>query len=78
MKTDIKILHSSCCAAGSPIKKMIENVASKINKEIRIEELSDMKDTMIYGTMTFPSIVVNGTVYDFKKYATEDKIESLL
>jgi hypothetical protein len=45
---------------------------------VSIEELSELKDTMVFGTMTFPSIVVNGKVYDYKKYLTEDKLLSIL
>ncbi len=78
MKTEVKILHSSCCATGSPIKKHIEKVASDNNIEVSIEELSELKDTMVFGTMTFPSIVVNGKVYDYKKYWTEDKLLTIL
>jgi len=78
MKTEIIILHSSCCATGSPIKPFIEKVASEHNVEVNIKELSELQDTMVYGTMTFPSIVVNGKVYEFKKYATEDKLVSIL
>ena len=78
MNTEIKILHSSCCATGSPIKSFIEKVASNHNKQVNIIELSELQDTMVYGTMIFPSIVVNGKVYDFKKYQTEEKLASIL
>lgn len=78
MKTEIKILHSSCCATGSPIKRNIEKIANDNNINVSVEELSELKDTMVFGTMTFPSIVVNGKVYDYKKYATEDKLLSIL
>jgi len=78
MKTAIKILHSLCCAKGSPIKAHIEKIASDNNIEITIEELSELKDTMVYGTMIFPSIVVNGKVYDYKKHWTEKKLLSIL
>ena len=78
MNTEIKILHSSCCATGSPIKTHIEKIASKNNIEVSIEEFSELKDTMIYGTAIFPSIVVKGKVYDFKKYQTEDALLSIL
>ena len=78
MNTEIKILHSSCCGKGSPIKEQIEKIAAQNNINVSIEELSDMKDTMVYGTMTFPSIVVNGKVYDYKKYTNDDKLLSLL
>lgn len=78
MKTDIKILHSSCCATGSPIKANIEKIASDNGKEVSITELSELQDTMVFGTMNFPSIVVNGKVYDYKKYFTEEKLLSIL
>ncbi|MGI9530274.1 thioredoxin family protein [Lutimonas sp.] len=78
MKTDIKILHSSCCATGSPIKANIEKIAADNGKEVSITELSELQDTMVFGTMNFPSIVVNGKVYDYKKYFTEEKLLSIL
>lgn len=78
MKTEIKILHSSCCAKGSPIKAQIEKLASENNISISIEELSELKDTIIYGTMTFPSLVINGNVYDYKHYASDAKLLALL
>jgi len=78
MNTEVKILHSSCCAKGSPIKSQIERIASEHDINITIEEFSELKDTMVYGTMTFPSIVVNGKVYDYKKYWTESKLVSIL
>lgn len=78
MKTEIKVLHSSCCAKGSPIKDQIEKIASRNNINVQIEELSELKDTMVYGTMNFPSIVVNGKVFDYKQYSTEEKLISIL
>ena len=78
MNTEIKILHSSCCATGSPIKAHIEKIASENNISISIEELSELQDTMVYGTMVFPSIVVNGKVYDFKKYSAAENLLSIL
>ena len=78
MTTDIKILHASCCAKGSPIKAFIERVAIKNNLEVQIEELSELKDTMLYGTTTFPSLVIQGKTYDFKNYSTEQQLLTLL
>lgn len=78
MSTEIKILHSSCCSVGSPIKRRIEEIASKNNIEVNIEELSDLSETMVYGTTVFPSLVVNGKVYEYKKYHAEDKLLSIL
>ena len=78
MKTEIKILHSSCCVEGSPIKSQIERVALKNNLEVEIEELSELEDTMVFGTMTFPSIVVHGKVYDYRMFYKEEKLLSIL
>lgn len=78
MSIEIKILHAACCEKGSPIKKQVERIASKNNIEVSIEELSDLSDTMTYGTMVFPSIVVHGKVYDYKQYYKEEKLLSIL
>lgn len=78
MKTEIKILHASCCATKSPIKSDIQKIADKNNIEVTIEEYTELKDTMGYGTVTFPSIVVNGKVFDYKKHNTEDTLLPLL
>lgn len=78
MKTDIKILHSACCASGSPIKSQIEKVANQNNIQVQIEELSEMADTMVYGTMAFPSIVVNGTVHDYRTVTSEGQLADIL
>ena len=78
MRTEVIILHSSCCATNSPIKSFVEKVAEKSNKTVSITEYSDMADTMQYGTMTFPSLVINGKVHDFKKINDEVKLAKLL
>lgn len=78
MRTEIKILHSSCCATESPIKAQIEKIAEENNLEVNITELSDLKDTMAYGALSFPSLVVNGKVYDYRKISSNEKLLSIL
>lgn len=78
MRTEIKILHSSCCATESPIKAQIEKIAEENNLEVNITELSDLKDTMAYGPLSFPSLVVNGKVYDYRKISSNEKLLSIL
>ncbi|MDZ7720860.1 MAG: thioredoxin family protein [Balneolaceae bacterium] len=78
MSTDIKILHSSCCASGSPIKERIKKIAAENSIEISIEELSDIQETAKYGTTTFPSLVAGGEVYDYRKLSTDKEILSIL
>lgn len=78
MSTEIKILHASCCSVSSPIKRQIEKIASNNNIEVNIQELSDLSETMVYGTTVFPSLVIDGKVYDYKQYHEEEKLLSIL
>ena len=78
MSTEIKILHASCCGAKAPIKAQLEKIAQQNNLDISITELSDLQDTMAFGTMTFPSLVINGKVYDYKKINPEELLVSIL
>ena len=78
MCTEVKILHASCCGKSSPIKNQIEALAQENELNLCIEELSDLKDTMVYGTMTFPSLVINNDVYDYKLYQDNHKLLSIL
>lgn len=78
MKTEIKILHAACCAVSSPIRKHIEAVAEKYHKEVHIEEFSELQDVMGYGTTTFPSLVVNGKVYNYKHVNSEAQLVEIL
>ncbi|MDZ7758574.1 thioredoxin family protein [Rhodohalobacter sp.] len=78
MSTDVKILQSSCCASGSPIKERIKKIAAENSIEISIEELSDIQETAKYGTTAFPSLVVDGEVYDYKKLSSDKEILSIL
>lgn len=78
MRTEIKILHSSCCATQSPIKAQIEKIAQENKLEVSITEFSDLKDTMAYGALSFPSLVINGKVYDYKKVSSDDMLLSIL
>ncbi len=78
MSIKIKILHSACCSVGSPIKRRIENIAAKHDIKVEIEELSDLSETIVYGTSIFPSLVVNGKVYDYKQYHEEQKLLAIL
>lgn len=78
MSTEIKILHSSCCGAKSPIKEQLRAIAEKNNLDISITELSDLQETMAFGTMTFPSLVIKGKVYDYKKINSEELLISIL
>ena len=78
MNTEIKILHSACCAKGSPIKAQLEQLAATQNIKVSIEELSELQDTMVYGTMSFPSLVVNGKVYDYRKVNQEAQLIEIL
>lgn len=78
MSTEIKILHASCCGAKPPIKAQLEKIAQQNNLDLNIVELSDLQDIMSFGTMTFPSLVINGKVYDYKKIKTDEELIAIL
>lgn len=78
MSIDIKILQSSCCGPSAPVKQEIEEAAARAGVEVNIEQPTDLQEIMKYGTMTFPSIVVNGEVYDYKEFEKPESLINLL
>ncbi|KAB5487036.1 thioredoxin family protein [Flagellimonas taeanensis] len=78
MSTEVKILHSSCCATASPIRAQIEKIASENHLDVNITEFSDLKDTMPYGVLTFPALVIDGKVYDYKKVSNDKVLLAIL
>ncbi|MEX0929772.1 MAG: thioredoxin family protein [Balneolales bacterium] len=78
MSIDIKILQSSCCGPSAPVREEIEQAAARAGVEVAIEQPTDLQEIMQYGTMTFPSIVVNGQVYDYEEFENGDKLANLL
>ena len=78
MKKEIIILHSACCAKGSPIREQIEKVASENNIKVEVKELSDFNDTLKFGTLEFPSIVVNGKTHSYRKYNTDEDVLKII
>ncbi|BDD05246.1 thioredoxin family protein [Aureibacter tunicatorum] len=79
MKTEIKILHAPCCGNGNPqIRKRLESLAEKKEIDIQIIDITDMAEVMSYGTMTFPSLAINGKIYDYNKLKkAEDLINAI-
>ncbi|MFC4874423.1 thioredoxin family protein [Negadavirga shengliensis] len=77
MLIDIKILHSPCCGSASPLRQIVETAASKAGVKVNIAELSDLQEVVQYGTTSFPSIVINGQVMDFKEFKDPDKLVNL-
>ena len=60
MPKEVIILHSACCATNSPVKDEVLTAAKASGVDISIKELSDLIYTMVYGTLDFPALVVNG------------------
>lgn len=78
MSIDIKILQSTCCGSSDDITKNVKEAITKAGIEASIEKPTDLQEVMAYGTMTFPSIVINGKVYDFKEFNSADKLAEFL
>jgi hypothetical protein len=78
MSIDIKILQSACCGPSVPVKEEILKAAGQAGVEVTIDEPSEIQEIMKYGTLTFPSIVVNGKVHDFREFEKGDDLVTLL
>lgn len=65
MSIDVKILKSSCCTIGEAIEQELKTASANAEVDINLESLSELKETMKYGVMNFPSIVVDGKAYSY-------------
>jgi hypothetical protein len=75
MRIDIKILQSACCGPAVPVK---EHILKAAGVEVTIDEPSEIQEIMKYGTLTFPSVVVNGRVHEYKEFENTDELVNLL
>lgn len=78
MSIDVKILKSSCCTIGEAITKELTNASEITGVDIRLESLSDLRETMKYGTTNFPSIVVDGEIYHYDEINDQSELEQIL
>lgn len=78
MVIDIIILQSACCGPVAPIRQDIENAAAMAGVEVNIHQPTDLQEIMKYGTMTFPSLVINGEVYAYDQFETSEGLIKLL
>lgn len=78
MSIDIKILQSTCCGPAGDITENVKAAVVKSGIEAQIEQPSDLQEIMKYGTMTFPSLVINGRVYDFEDFSSADELAEFL
>lgn len=79
MSITVKILQSACnCSSSNHIKDEIKKAADEENLVVKIEETSDLQETMKYGTTQFPSLVVHGKVQSYEKINGTDELKQLL
>lgn len=78
MSIDVKILRSSCCTAGNAIEEELDTASANAEVNIRTEILSDLQETMRYGVISYPSIVVDGKVYDYNNIDELQDLEQIL
>ena len=75
---EIIILHAACCAEGSPVKEQIEKVSNEAGVPVEIKELHELQDTMPYGTMNFPTMVIDGELFPYRSHHTDEQIKEIL
>lgn len=78
MSIDVKILKSSCCTTGESIAEKLKEASAKTDTDIRLEILSDLQETMKYGVMNFPSVLIDGEVYSEEKINDSQNLEQIL
>ncbi len=78
MSIDVKVLKSSCCTTGNAIKEELNTASANVEVDIRTEILSDLQETMKYGAINFPSIVIDGEVYNYDNIDGLEGMEQLL
>ncbi|AZQ62734.1 thioredoxin family protein [Flammeovirga pectinis] len=78
MKKVVKVLHQSCCGVNPNIKNQLKRIAAENNVAIDVLDVTDMMETMQYGTMDFPSIVVDGKVHSYRQNNTDEAVKEML
>ena len=59
---EIKILESTCCGGGLPLKDLVKNAVNELGISAEIIEITDFQEVMQYGVMSFPAIIADGKV----------------
>ena len=57
----VKVLGSGC-ANCKTTQKLIEEVASVNDIEIKLEKIEDMSQIISYGIMSTPGVIINGEI----------------
>lgn len=78
MSIDVKILKSSCCTTGESIAKKLKKASVNANVDIHLETLTNLQKTMKYGVMNFPSIVIEGEIYNFDEINNSLDLERII
>jgi predicted thioredoxin/glutaredoxin len=78
MSLEVKILKSSCCTTGNEITEKLKDASANADVDIHLETLSDLQETMKYGVMNFPSIVIEGEVYNYDNLNDSQDLEQIL
>ncbi|MBB6459672.1 thioredoxin family protein [Flammeovirga kamogawensis] len=78
MNKIVKVLHQSCCGVNPNIKNQLEKIAKENNVAIDVVDITDIMETMQYGTMDFPSIVIDGKVHSYRQNNTDEAVKEML
>lgn len=78
MSRTVKILQSSCCSSSQGIREDIEIAADEEGMEVEIDITNNLQEAMKYGTVNFPSLAIDGEVYDWSNVDGLDELKQLL
>lgn len=73
----IKILGSGCPKCIQ-LEKNAKEAVALLEKDIKIEKVTQMKDIASYGVLSTPALVYNETVLSYGKVLSKHEIVSLI
>jgi len=71
---DIKILGTGCGKCQS-LEKTVKEVVATLKLDIKVEEIKDMKQIMLYPILMTPGLVINGKVVMSGKVPSKAEVE---
>lgn len=78
MSIEVKILKSSCCTTGESLTKKLKEASANADIDIHLEILTNLKETMKYGVVKFPSVVIDGDVFTYDEINDSQGLEQIL
>ncbi len=74
---DIKVLGPGCPKCGD-LADLVQNTATELGIEFKIEKINDINKIMEYNVMFTPALIVNGEIKVAGKVPSVDELKEML